>query len=192
MTSLTRPIAGVMLFAAVTAAGPFGVDLGRAEEAPPSFIMQDTPRPVPALHFTDGQGVDQDLTRFAGKVALLNIWATWCLPCRSEMAALDRLQADLGGPAFEVVAVSVDRGGIDAVRKFYAGNGIAKLAMYNDPSGRAYATLGAFGLPVTLLINRRGDEIGRVVGAADWESATMVGFLRARIRSDASQGAGSN
>jgi hypothetical protein len=92
------------------------------------------------------------------------------------------LQARLGGPAFAVAAISVDRGGIEAVREFFTRNAIAKLAIYNDASGRAYTTVGAIGLPVTLLLEPHGMEIGRVLGPVDWESPPIVDFLRARIQ----------
>src|SRR5262249_34528033 len=126
------------------------------------------------------------LADFKGKVVLLNIWATWCGPCRKEMPALDRLQAALAGPDFEVVALSIDRGGMDAVRKFFADIGIRNLAMYLDSSGQALRTLSALGLPTTLLIDREGREIGRLIGPAEWDSPEMVEFVRCVVaRSDA-------
>jgi len=128
----------------------------------------------------------RNLADFKGKVVLLNIWATWCGPCRNEMPALDRLQAGLGGSDFEVVALSIDRGGMDAVRKFFADIGIGTLAMYLDSSGQALRTLSALGLPTTLLIDREGREIGRLIGPADWDSPEMVEFVRCVVaRSDA-------
>jgi len=130
-----------------------------AAQAPsPNLLLFDVPKPVAALDFDDGEGQARSLADFKGKVVLLNIWATWCIPCRKEMPALDRLQAILGGPDFEVVPVSIDRGGRDTVAKFYAEAGIRNLAMYIDASGQAVRTLGAVGLPTTLIINRGGDE----------------------------------
>jgi thiol-disulfide isomerase/thioredoxin len=151
-------------------------------EAPAEFILQSPPRPITPMHFKDAQGVDHDLSMFAGRIVLLNLWASWCAPCRAELPALDHLQAALGGPGFEVAALSVDRGGIDAVRKFVSDNGITRLAIYNDASGRAYTSSGALGLPVTLLIDRHGNEIARVLGPADWESPPIRTFLRALIQ----------
>ena len=94
------------------------------------------------------------------------------------MPALDRLQAELGGPDFEVVALSIDRGGMDAVRKFFADIGIRTLAMYLDSSGQALRQLGAVGLPMTLLIERDGREIGRLIGPAEWDAPEMIEFVR--------------
>ena len=148
------------------------------QEPPKNFVMHDAPKPVAAIKFDDAQGQSRNLADFKGKVVLLNIWATWCGPCRKEMPALDRLQAALGGPEFEVVALSIDRGGTDAVRKFFADIGIRTLAMYLDSSGQALRTLSALGLPTTLLVDREGPEIGRLIGPAEWDSPEMIEFVR--------------
>jgi thiol-disulfide isomerase/thioredoxin len=155
-----------------------------ATEPPPGFAIHEAPKPVPEISFQDGDGQPRTLADFAGKVVLLNIWATWCLPCRTEMPTLDRLQAELGGPDFEVVALSVDRKGPDAVRKFFDEIGVKHLALNIDTSSRAMFALGAFGLPLTLLIDREGQEIGRLVGPAEWDSPEMVTFIRARIAAE--------
>ena len=106
---------------------------------------------------------------------LLNLWATWCVPCRAEMPALDRLQAAKGGPGFEVVAVNVDTARLEKRAAFLDSVGVKSLARYSDPSGDAFETLRkdgkALGLPVTLVIDKDGCEIGAVEGGAKWESA---------------------
>jgi thiol-disulfide isomerase/thioredoxin len=149
-----------------------------AQEAPKNFAMHDAARPVATIKFDDGQGQSRSLADFKGKVVLLNIWATWCVPCRKEMPALDRLQALLGGADFEVVPISIDRGGIETVGKFYAEISLQNLAMYIDSSGQMLRALGAVGLPTTLLIDRGGNEIGRIVGPAAWDAPEIVEFLR--------------
>jgi len=149
-----------------------------AQDAPKNFAIHDEARPVATIKFDDGRGQSRSLADFKGKVVLLNIWATWCVPCRKEMPALDRLQATLGGPDFEVVPISIDRGGIEAPSKFYAEIGVRNLAMYHDASGQAARALGAVGLPMTLVIDRGGNEIGRIVGPAEWDDAEIVEFLR--------------
>ncbi|MBI4184449.1 MAG: TlpA family protein disulfide reductase [Proteobacteria bacterium] len=148
-----------------------------------AFSILDRPREVPAVHFEDAEGRSLSLADFRGKVVLLNLWATWCGPCRREMPTLDRLQARLGGPEFEVLALSIDRAGIDVVRNFYREVGVERLAMYIDASGKAARALGALGLPTTLLIDQEGREIGRLIGPAEWDAAEMVAFLRRYLAS---------
>ena len=152
-----------------------------ALEAPANFIVFDAPKPLPELRIADGDGKAGALADFRGKFVLLNIWATWCVPCRKEMPTLDRLQGQLGGPNFEVVALSIDRGGSDAVRKFYADVGIRQLAVRLDAAAEAPFKLGAVGLPTTLLINPQGEEIGRLIGPTEWDSPEMIGFLKSVV-----------
>lgn len=159
-----------------------------AQQPPKNFILHDAPKSIPAIQFKDDQGRARSLADFHGKVVLLNIWATWCVPCRREMPALDRLQGTLGGADFEVVALSMDHSGIEVVRKFYAEVGIQKLAMYIDSSGKATRELGAVGLPTTLLVDREGREIGRLIGPAEWDSPEIAEFIRCVIsRGDMAQ-----
>ena len=132
------------------------------------------PRPAPELVFEDGRGARRTLAGFKNKVVLLNVWATWCVPCREEMPALDRLQQKLGGPGFEVVALSIDAGGAAAVKKFYDEIGIRSLGIYVDPASRAMGSLGLVGIPTTVLIDRQGREIGRRTGPAEWDGAEAV------------------
>jgi thiol-disulfide isomerase/thioredoxin len=169
----------VALFAAyiVIAAGPFAA----AQQAAKNLVLHSTPKPVAAISFDDGQGQTRSLTESKGKVVLLNIWATWCVPCRHEMPALDRLQTALGGADFEVVAVSIDRSGKNVVAKFFAEVGIQKLAMRLDSAGKATRELGVFGLPTTLLLDRDGREIGRLVGPAEWDAPEIIEFIRCVI-----------
>lgn len=143
--------------------------------------LHDAPRPVPEFRFKNDNGKPLTLSDFRGKVVLLNIWATWCGPCREEMPTLDRLQAKLGGPHFEVVALSIDRAGIGMLSEFYAEIGVQHLARYIDESGKAAGELSALGLPTTLLIDREGREIGRHVGPAEWDTPEMVDFLGRQI-----------
>lgn len=154
-----------------------------AQEPGRNFIIHETPKPVSAIQFEDTVGHSRSLADFGGKVVLLNIWATWCVPCRKEMPTLDRLQGSFGGSDFEVVALSIDRH-VDAVRKFFAEVGIQKLAMYLDGSAKATRELGAVGLPTTLLLDREGREIGRLIGPAEWDSPDIVAFIGCVIAKD--------
>jgi thiol-disulfide isomerase/thioredoxin len=146
----------------------------RAEEGSKSLVIHSDPRAVPEVTFEDASGTKRQLADFKGKVVLLNLWATWCAPCRHEMPTLDRLQARLGGPSFAVVALSIDRSGPTVVQPFYESIGIKHLAIYLDTTGRMARNLGALGIPTTLLIDSDGREVGRAAGALDWDSAAVV------------------
>jgi thiol-disulfide isomerase/thioredoxin len=155
------------------------LEIGSLKMATPkNFIMHETPEPGVALHFEDGQAQPRDLADFQGKIVLLNIWATWCQPCIKEIPALDRLAAALNGADVSVIAVSVDRKGIDAVRKAFADLDVQKLAPYIDRSGQALRTVRTVGMPTSLLIDREGRELGRVVGPAAWDDDATIAFFR--------------
>jgi thiol-disulfide isomerase/thioredoxin len=150
----------------------------------------DQPRPVPEIRFHDDQGHDLTLADFRGRVVLLNLWATWCVPCRKEMPTLDRLQGRLGGQDFVVVALSIDRKGIEAVRGFYNEVGVEKLGIYLDPSGKGSHDLAIPGLPATLLIDREGREVARKLGEAEWDSPEMVSLVERTMRGGSASNAG--
>jgi thiol-disulfide isomerase/thioredoxin len=150
----------------------------QAEVPPPVFSMRTTAQPLPEIQFENRQGEAMSLADFRGKVVLLNIWATWCAPCRREMPTLDRLQATLGGPDFQVVALSIDRQGVPAVQEFYEEIGLETLPIYVDRSGSAQRALSVLGVPTTLLLDREGNEIGRHLGPAEWDAPEIVTFLR--------------
>lgn len=144
------------------------------------FNIHPQPRALPNVRFADGNGRAMTLQDFRGKFVLLNIWATWCPPCRLEMPTLDRLQARLGGPDFEVLALSIDQGpqSLYLVQEFYLQSAVKSLATYIDSSGGASRDLGAAGLPTTLLIDRDGREIGRKMGLAEWDSPEVIDLIR--------------
>ncbi|MEM7043765.1 MAG: TlpA disulfide reductase family protein [Pseudomonadota bacterium] len=148
-----------------------------------NFVATDS-GPVPALAFLDAEGNERSLEDFQGRVVVLNLWATWCAPCRKEMPSLDRLQAALGGDDFEVVALAVDRGDLTKVLSFYDEVGIQDLAVYHDKTAKAGRTLRAPGLPTTLIIDREGKEVGRVLGDAEWDGDDVVTLLTAVIEQE--------
>ena len=148
---------------------------------PQGFLLWATPNDVAQISFEDSDGTPFTLAVFEGKLILLNIWATWCGPCREEMPTLDALQAELGSDDFEVVALSIDRKGVEIVNEFYQEIGIEHLAPYIDKTGMASADLGAVGIPTTLLLDRQGKEIGRLVGEAEWNTQDMIDFLAEMI-----------
>src|SRR5712692_6731596 len=153
-----------------------------AQEPSRNFIIHDAPKPIAAIQFEDADGRPRSLTDFRGKVVLLNIWATWCVPCRKEMPTLDRLQAKLGGSDFQVVALSIDRGGVPVVKQFYEELGLKSLGIYVDQSGQAASVLGALGIPTTLLVDREGREIARKLGPAEWDSPDVIDVIRQHLR----------
>jgi thiol-disulfide isomerase/thioredoxin len=137
------------------------------------------PKPAPELGFLDGQGNALSLEDFRGKVVILNLWATWCAPCRHEMPSLDRLQAALGDEGLQVVPLSLDRGEVSKIEAFYEEVGLPTLDIYHDPKAAAGRAFGAYGLPTTIVIDREGMEIGRVLGPAEWDGEEAMTLIRA-------------
>ena len=149
--------------------------------ARPVMPLHHTPRELLSPPFIGGDGCELTLADFRGRVVLLNVWATWCVPCREEMPTLDRLQARLGGEDFHVLPLSIDRAGLEPVRRFYDEIGIRHLGMYLAEDLRAMQALAVVGLPTTLLIDRKGREIARLVGPAEWDSPEIVEQLESVI-----------
>jgi thiol-disulfide isomerase/thioredoxin len=174
----TRWLTAIILVAMTTTAA---ATTSPESVGPQGFLLWENPRDVAEISFEDSTGSSLTLADFDGKLILLNVWATWCGPCREEMPTLDALQAELGGTDFEVVALSIDRKGLEMVNNFYREVGIEHLAQYIDRTGMASAELGAVGIPTTLLIDRQGRELGRLVGEAEWDAPEMVEFLTETI-----------
>jgi thiol-disulfide isomerase/thioredoxin len=151
-----------------TPKGPGSNPLSQGHMA--AFVFGKEPQAPAPIKFQDAEGKERTLADWRGKVVLLNLWATWCLPCRKEMPSLDRLQAALGSDKFEVVALSVDRKGLDASKKFLDDTKVERLGLYVDASARATSELRVVGLPATLLLDAEGREIGRLLGPAEWDS----------------------
>lgn len=150
-----------------------------------AFRVATAPERLDSLAFLAPDGSDMTLAAFAGRTVLVNLWATWCVPCRTEMPALDRLEAALGGENFEVVAVNIDLGASERARAFLDEIGVERLAFYADPSAKLFPALKtrglAFGLPTTLLIDGAGCRIGSVEGPAEWDSEDAKALIRAAL-----------
>lgn len=146
-----------------------------------TFVFKKEPETLPDLPFLDKDGKARSLKEWNGKVVLLNLWATWCAPCRKEMPSLDRLQAELGSDRFEVVAVSADKTGVEGAKKFLDQIKVAKLGVYADPTVRIHSGLRAIGMPATLLLDAQGREIGRLVGPAEWDSEEAKTLIKTVI-----------
>jgi thiol-disulfide isomerase/thioredoxin len=155
--------------------------LARGEVA--AFAVAQKPFRVPDVAFKDAQGHDKTLADWRGRTVLLNLWATWCVPCRREMPALDALQAKLGSDRFDVVAVNIDTRDPQKPLKFFKNENITHLAFYADDSAHVYEDLKAagkaFGMPTTLIVDRSGCEIGNMAGPAEWASADGVKLVSA-------------
>ena len=161
-------------------AGPGTNPLSQGQMA--AFVFRKAPEALPEVKFLDAAGKERSLADWRGKVVLLNLWATWCLPCRKEMPALDRLQREMGSDTFQVVAVSVDRTGLPGAKKFLADTGAETLALYADPTARLGVALRAAGLPATLLLDRQGREIGRLLGPAEWDGDDAKRLIAAAMK----------
>jgi thiol-disulfide isomerase/thioredoxin len=172
--------------AATNEEGAKGSLAGLNKGAMAPLLVRPTPLDLPDINFNDASSATKSLADWRGKVVLLNIWATWCVPCRDEMPALDRLQTELGGNAFEVVAVNIDKGGPEKAKAFLQETGATHLALYTDPPGKLFAALKAVGMPTTLIIDRNGKEIARLVGPADWGSPEAKRVIEAAIAQPAS------
>jgi thiol-disulfide isomerase/thioredoxin len=155
--------------------------LARGEVAAVGIASE--PRRLPELTFTGADGKPRALADFQGKTVLLNLWATWCVPCRKEMPALDALQAKLGSDSFEVVAVNIDTRNLDKPKTWLQEVGITKLGYYADPSAKVFQDLKAigkaFGMPTTLLVDPQGCELGALAGPAEWASDDAVKLIEA-------------
>ena len=143
--------------------------------------MASEPQRAIQVSFERDDGGKLKLADFHGRTVLLNLWATWCVPCREEMPALDRLEAAKGGPEFKVVAVNVDTAKLERRAAFLDRIGVKSLTRYADPSGDAFETLHkdgkALGLPATLVIDKNGCELGVVAGGAKWDSAEAKALI---------------
>ncbi len=142
------------------------------------FIRLTSPRQMPSIDFTGLEGNPLNLGAWKGKVVLLNVWATWCPPCRKEMPTLNRLQEELGGDDFEVVALSVDKAGPQVPAKYFKKYNFSALKVYNDKTIAVRRKLGLRGYPTTLLIDRQGREVGRLAGPAEWDSDGFKALIR--------------
>ena len=150
-----------------------------------AFLLSAQPAKLSDLAFTGADGAPATLGAFKGKVALVNLWATWCVPCRQEMPALDRLQAALGGEDFSVVPISIDIGDPARPAEFLQSIGVKNLPLLTDRTTKIFEELKgrglALGLPVTLLLDRNGCSLGHINGPAEWDSADGQRLIRAAI-----------
>jgi thiol-disulfide isomerase/thioredoxin len=157
--------------------------LNRGEVA--ALTLATAPMRLPDLAFRDTAGTERKLSDFRGRTVLLNLWATWCVPCRQEMPALDTLQSKLGGDTFEVVAVNIDTRDTDKPKAWLKDAGIARLGYYHDSNARIFQDLKminrAFGMPTSVLIDPQGCEIASLAGPAEWASDDALKLIGAAV-----------
>jgi thiol-disulfide isomerase/thioredoxin len=143
------------------------------------------PKSLPALAFKDAQGADKSLADWRGRTVLLNLWATWCVPCRKEMPALDALERKLGGSNFEVVSINIDTRDPEKPKEWLRSVGIKTLAYYSDSNARVFQDLKAigkaFGMPTTLIVDPNGCELANLAGPAEWASDDAVKLVSAAL-----------
>lgn len=139
---------------------------------------------APKTIFFDTGGKELTLNDFKGRLTLVNFWATWCAPCRKEMPSLEVLSNQIGGDTFQVVTIATMRSSEEAVKKFFNDNNIIDLPKFRDPKGYLARASGVAALPLTILLDRNGNEISRLIGDANWAQDETIEFIKKAIEID--------
>jgi thiol-disulfide isomerase/thioredoxin len=185
LEAFSRNRAGDRACRATTAVAQRVAPLARGEVA--ALTIASAPKLMPDISFTDAEGRPRSLAEWRGRTVLLNLWATWCVPCRQEMPALDALQARLGSQRFEVVAVNIDTRNLERPKTWLRDAKVERLGYYADPSAKVFQDLkaagNAYGMPTTVLIDPSGCEIGTVAGPAEWASPDAIKLVEAALGS---------
>lgn len=154
-----------------------------------ALTMATAPLKLPDLAFEDGDGKPRKLSDWRGRTVLVNLWATWCVPCRREMPALEGLQTRLGGPDFQVVAVNIDTRDPDKPRNFLKDAKLTRLDYFSDQKAKVFQDLKsigqALGMPTSVLVDGQGCAIATIAGPADWTSDDAIKLIRAAIKPSA-------
>jgi thiol-disulfide isomerase/thioredoxin len=151
-----------------------------------AITMATAPLRLPDLAFEDSAGKPKKLSDWRGRTLLVNLWATWCVPCRKEMPALEALQARLGGPNFEVVAINIDTRDHEKPKNFLREANLTRLGYFSDQNAKVFQDLKAvgraLGMPTSVLVDGQGCEIGTIAGPADWASEEAIKLITAAIQ----------
>ena len=167
------------------------VDLARkiaplAQGEVAALTMATTPLRLPDLAFEDADGKPRKLSDWRGKTVLVNLWATWCVPCRKEMPALDSLQTKLGGKDFEVVAINIDTRDAEKPKNFLKDGNLTKLSYFSDQKAKVFQDLKsigkALGMPTSVLVDSQGCEIANIAGPAEWASDDAIKLIKAAVQ----------
>jgi thiol-disulfide isomerase/thioredoxin len=156
-----------------------------------ALTMASKPLRLPDLTFEDADGKPKKLSDWRGKTVLVNLWATWCVPCRKEMPALEALQTKLEGPSFEVVAINIDTRDPEKPKKFLEDAKLTRLGYFNDQKAKVFQDLKqigrALGMPTSVLVDAHGCEIGTIAGPAQWDSDDAVKLIEAAVKPSAAR-----
>jgi thiol-disulfide isomerase/thioredoxin len=151
-----------------------------------ALTMATSPLQLPDLSFEAADGTPKKLSDWRGRVVLVNLWATWCVPCRKEMPALDGLQAKLGGPNFQVVAINIDTRDPEKPKNFLKDAHLTRLDYYTDQKAKVFQDLKsigrALGMPTSVLVDDHGCEIATIAGPAEWDSDDAIKLITAAIK----------
>jgi thiol-disulfide isomerase/thioredoxin len=143
------------------------------------LAIHEAPVPLPAVILLDAADAEHALADYRGKWVVLNFWATWCAPCRHEMPSLDRLQAAM--PEIAVVPVATGRNSVTGIERFFAEAEVKSLPILRDPTSELARGMGVLGLPVTVILNPEGEEVARLIGDAEWDSASAKAIMAALV-----------
>ena len=151
-----------------------------------ALTVASAPLKLPDLVFEDADGKPKKLSDFRGKTLLVNLWATWCVPCRKEMPALDELQGKLSGPNFEVVAINIDTRDAEKPKTFLKEANLTRLGYFNDQKAKVFQDLKgvgrALGMPTSVLVDGQGCEIANLAGPAEWASDDAIALIKAAVK----------
>ncbi len=173
-----RKLLVVLYTSLMLGANPVAADVADLRDGDmKKLALHAEPVPVPEAVLLDATDGEHSLADYKGKWVVLNFWATWCAPCRREMPSLDRLQAAM--PEIAVVPVATGRNAVPGIERFFAEAGVTGLPILRDPTSTLARGMGVMGLPVTVILNPEGQEVARLIGDAEWDSASAKAILAA-------------
>jgi thiol-disulfide isomerase/thioredoxin len=138
-------------------------------------------KPVPDITVSSLTNAPLKLSDLKGKVVLLNFWATWCPPCREEIPSMMKLNSAMAGKPFQMVAISIDEGGVPEIESFFKASGFS-LPTYTDPGGTAQKIYGVTGVPETFVIDKNGLLVKKVIGPLAWDAPQNISYLEGLMK----------